>query len=376
MVGAFAVAACVSPPPPPPVPEVAGWDAVPGTGEAEARSEIELRERSDAAHAKVAEADLLFVDARLDAYLVSVVGRLEAGAGLSLPEAAPSVAPFVLRAPFRNAFVDAAGRIYLTTSLLAALENEAQLAGLLGHELAHFVARDDSREDAYRAVTTSTVHRMTLSRDSERAADARAVAWMSAAGYDAREMAAMLHRLQEGEPMRGGVVLAWESHPAMPERVREVRALAASLERAGAAEEADAADPRGRRAYESVLAPVLREAVDVELGANRLDAAWEAVERWTAVAPASADAFHAKGCVAARRDDARRAAPAVSEAWEHALELDPSHPDALRDLGLALRRAGDAERARELLVRYLEVAPEAFDRKLIERLLEREPAAR
>ena len=43
---------------------------------------------------------------------------------------------------------------------------------------------------------------------------------------------------------------------------------------------------------------------------------------------------------------------------------------------LALRRAGDAERARELLVRYLEVAPEAFDRKLIERLLEREPAAR
>jgi predicted Zn-dependent protease len=40
----------------------------------------------------------------------------------------------VLREPMVNAFALPNGSIYITTGLLALLENEAQLAGILGHE--------------------------------------------------------------------------------------------------------------------------------------------------------------------------------------------------------------------------------------------------
>ena len=47
----------------------------------------------------------------------------------------------VLREPMVNAFALPNGSIYITTGLLALLENEAQLAGILGHEAAHIYER-------------------------------------------------------------------------------------------------------------------------------------------------------------------------------------------------------------------------------------------
>jgi len=47
----------------------------------------------------------------------------------------------VLRDPMVNAFALPNGSVYITTGLLALLENEAQLAGVLGHEAAHIYER-------------------------------------------------------------------------------------------------------------------------------------------------------------------------------------------------------------------------------------------
>jgi predicted Zn-dependent protease len=47
----------------------------------------------------------------------------------------------VLRDPMVNAFAYPNGSIYVTTGLLAVLENEAQLASVLGHEATHVINR-------------------------------------------------------------------------------------------------------------------------------------------------------------------------------------------------------------------------------------------
>jgi len=367
--------ACVGPHVPPPVPVVATWREVDFAPERTLAIEAPLRERSDALHAKVGELDLLFADPLLAAYLDRVLAIVLEQSGGPLPDAVPAIEIHVMRATFRNAFVDAAGRIYLTTALLASIENEAQLAALFGHEIAHFMSRDAYREELYRKVTDSTVDRTIHSRARELEADRRALEWTVGAGYPASEVGAVLRRLEDGAPPRRDVVMAWESHPNVRERVR---ALHAHMRELGidVGENIEGEDRKRARAYEQPLPALLRENVEVELGEGRVDAAWTCVERWVALAPESAEAHHAKGRVAALRDAERRRSPTVAEEWERALELDPQHRAALRDLGLLLCPGDGCARGRELLGRYLELEPDAFDRKLIERVIGEGNAAR
>ncbi len=70
----------------------------------------------------------------LDPYLQSVLDKL-------YPEFKGTMTVKVLMQPEVNAFTTAPGTIFLTEGLLARLENEAQLATVLGHEGAHFVYR-------------------------------------------------------------------------------------------------------------------------------------------------------------------------------------------------------------------------------------------
>ena len=49
--------------------------------------------------------------------------------------------------------------------------------------------------------------------------------------------------------------------------------------------------------------------------------------------------------------------------------LDPQSPIGHRGLGLIALRRGDKEQARALLSRYLEVSPQARDRRFVEYLL-------
>ncbi len=66
--------------------------------------------------------------------------------------------------------------------------------------------------------------------------------------------------------------------------------------------------------------------------------------------------------------EGRRSATARRH-YERAVELAPEDPDAVRALALLCREDGDLERARPLFATYLRVAPQAPERKLIERYL-------
>jgi beta-barrel assembly-enhancing protease len=103
-----------------------------------AADEALLWERAAREHRKLSGSSGLLRDPILEEYLADMIhrllppGTLEAGVY-------PSV--HVIINPSLNAFAYPTGAIYLHSGLLARLENEAQLATVLAHEIAHIVHR-------------------------------------------------------------------------------------------------------------------------------------------------------------------------------------------------------------------------------------------
>lgn len=118
----------------------------------------------------------------------------------------------VLDSPVVNAFAVPGGYIYLTRGILAQLNNEAELLGVLGHEMGHIAARHTASQQSKQQVgqllliggilaskelqqyADYAMQGMQLlflkfSRDDEREADRLGVEYSSKIGYDAHKMA-------------------------------------------------------------------------------------------------------------------------------------------------------------------------------------------
>ncbi|MBL8951527.1 MAG: M48 family metalloprotease [Myxococcaceae bacterium] len=147
-----------------------------------------------------------------------------------------------------NAFATPGGRIYVYSGLLLAARNEAEVAGVLGHEMGHVVARHTARQlvtakglevvsgmalgqapNEIVALTAALAGKGTMlayGREMEREADTLGVKYSAAAGYNPDALATFFEMLQS----KGDVpeLLAFLStHPPSAERVRNIRATIA-----------------------------------------------------------------------------------------------------------------------------------------------------
>jgi beta-barrel assembly-enhancing protease len=103
-----------------------------------ASDEALLWERARREHRKLSRSSGLLRDPVLEEYLTDVAYRLLPPGTL---DAGVSPSIHVLINPSLNAFAYPTGAIYVHSGLLARLENEAQLATVLAHEIAHIVHR-------------------------------------------------------------------------------------------------------------------------------------------------------------------------------------------------------------------------------------------
>jgi predicted Zn-dependent protease len=157
----------------------------------------------------------------------------------------------VVDAPAVNAFALPGGYIYLTRGIMPFLDNEAQLAGVLGHEIGHVTARHSAQQ--YTKSTSASVGLALLNifvpesrpfgglaesglgllflkhgRDDERQADSLGVEYAARTGWDPAGVAGMLNtlaRLDEASGSRKGVPNWLSTHPAPADRVQEVQGL-------------------------------------------------------------------------------------------------------------------------------------------------------
>lgn len=345
---------------PPPVPEVPSWLDAARTGQTPSAEEEGLAREADESLARVVEEDGLVENDSFDRYLTGIVARLIP----ELPAAAPTLTPRVYAAVERNAFALPNGAILVTAGLLVELENEAQLAFLLGHEAAHVLLRHQLLDERFGAETDSHVDRMWLSRHLEDEADELGFALVTSAGYAPDEAARMLRHVRDDRPPAWARVTSWDSHFEAEVRIRAMRVRARRLVREGRA-----GDVVRRETFLEAQDGVRLAVAELTLEAGHADRARELVDRHLTRHPDSARAYWLRAEITRAVDAAGRRAPTVRSDYERAIELAPADADAHRALGLLLRDLREPDAARPHLERYLELRPEAVDRRLIERYL-------
>jgi predicted Zn-dependent protease len=92
-------------------------------------------------HQKLIENVGIYDDPELAAYVDEIADRLVANSSLADEEFTFTL----LDSPEINAFAQPGGMIYINRGLLAYLNSEAELAGVIAHEIAHITERHHSR---------------------------------------------------------------------------------------------------------------------------------------------------------------------------------------------------------------------------------------
>jgi predicted Zn-dependent protease len=352
-----------------------------------------LWKEADELDALLAGSEALYTDAALEAHLDAVAQRL-------LPHMDAQGAKIrikVVKDPFLNAFALANGSLYLHSGILAQAGNEAQVAMVIGHELAHYLRRHSLREqreaDNQLAMRRVVVALLALgaatggstqlvmqilelggaaseravarqiqgyARDLEREADEQGLRAVAAAGYDTREAAEVFEKLHtEAAKDEFGEPYFFGSHPSLEERIANTRAIRAMMPESTGGRV-------GAREHDEAVANLLLDNATIDLRIGRPNRALGAVERHLAIAPDSARAWFLLGEVRRRLGDDPATLATAREAYRVATVRDPDHAAAHRELGLAARALGDRETARSALERFLTLDPDAADRMIIE----------
>ena len=166
-------------------------------------------------------------DPKVSGYIAAIGGRLAAATELSGADFTFTV----LNSPIVNAMALPGGYVYLTRGLLALAQNEAETAGVIGHEIGHVIARHTAARISRAQVTKfgliglailggvaglpsgtgriadslASLHLRGFSRDQEFEADTLGIRYMSRAGYDADAMASFLAQLRAHSTLLGQI---------------------------------------------------------------------------------------------------------------------------------------------------------------------------
>ncbi len=150
-----------------------------------------------------------------------------------------------------NAFALPGGPIFITRALYEKLDTEAQLAGVLGHEIGHVINRHaaeriaktqlgqslvaavgvgatddqgDGRQAAMAAAVANQMIQMRYGRGDESESDAYGLAYMAQAGYDPEGMLRVMEVLREANQSGGGQPEFLSTHPLPETRLDELHA--------------------------------------------------------------------------------------------------------------------------------------------------------
>lgn len=190
------------------------------------------------------ETELMLVN---DPVISEYVNRL----GQNLVRNSDAKVPFTIRVVNSsevNAFALPGGYFYVNTGLILAADNEAELAGVMSHEIAHVAARhathNMSKRDLVNLCTIPALfvagpvgmvvreateaalpmQFLKFSRDAEREADLLGMQYAYAAGYDPAAMVSFFEKVEAKEKKkRGFLARAFDTHPMTAERVRRAQ---------------------------------------------------------------------------------------------------------------------------------------------------------
>jgi predicted Zn-dependent protease len=359
-------------------------------------------------------------DPLLEEYLTTLADRM-------MPDSVrtaggPGLKVGVIRDPTLNAFAMPNGRIYVHTGLLSRVENEAQLATILGHELTHFTNRHALRftRDAQNKQAMYTVAAVAASigvavaagsragsgdyvgaavlsqtanailglgltlatlaaingygRDLEREADREGLERLVQAGYDPNEAPKVFQLLQSESGDRGAVEsFFFGSHPRLQERIDTTSIL---VQQRYAASTAGPPRVRSTEEFDLRMRTVVRDNAYEDVRMGRFVLARKQLDRVLAITPNDpvaqlyyGDLHRLQGQRAKSVADKNAEAGRALQRYERAAALDPKFPDPYRQLGFLYYQQKDPAGARAAFEKYLELKPDAPDARRIKEYL-------
>lgn len=155
----------------------------------------------------------------------------------------------ILDSPIVNAFAVPGGYVYFTRGIMAHFNNEAEFAGVLGHEIGHITARHSARQYSQQMIAqvlliggmvVSEEFRkfadvaqtgigllfLKYSRDNESESDKLGVEYSTKIGYNAHYMAGFFNTLKRLSGGDGALPTFLSTHPDPGDRNRRVGELA------------------------------------------------------------------------------------------------------------------------------------------------------
>jgi predicted Zn-dependent protease len=267
---------------------------------------------------------------------------------------------FVVQEPNLNAFSVPGRYIYLHSGLLLRVSSDDELAGVLGHEIAHVHGHHAVRQQqdtkllsyaglaamalaiinpalAAGASSATAATQLRYQRQLEEEADYRGLQYMRQAGFDPGGLPRFLKKMWHEDRLQADAIPPYfRSHPLSQERLSYVERVLGTFQW-------DATAPADNFELEQVQA-ILRTLHEPR---TRVVAAYQQRVREQ---PDDPRALALLGVVFLRTNQWEQARRVLEQASAKGVRLD-------RDLGLAYLRLGDRERARQAFARQSEVDP-------------------
>lgn len=328
---------------------------------------------------KLKRSPLTIKDKELQAYLRDLVCKLSDGH-------CPDIRVHPVRVPHFNALMAPNGMMLVWSGLLLRVENEAQLAAILGHELGHYLERhtvEQLRAQKDTAILSTVVgmiggvgtffgqiglaaNMMAFSREHESRADRMGMRLMRHAGYDGREAATVWDNLLQEMKVTGGKDAGksgdiFDTHPVTAGRRDELLQLAGG-----------AGGELGAERYRKVIAPFRLGWLQDEVKRGQYEESLVLFDRLLKKDRDDAQVLYARGETYRLRDEGGDPERALAD-LRRAGELPQAPAEVFRAQGLVHRQRRDRPAAAAAFQAYLDRAPAAPDAELVRSYLAEQP---
>jgi beta-barrel assembly-enhancing protease len=293
----------------------------------------------------------------------------------------------VIKDPNLNAFAYPNGVIYIHSGILARMDNEAQLAALLSHEMTHCTHRHSLRvirsikdRPAYIAAVQNTLAKISAvqevarllgaagsmaavsgyTRELESEADQVGLDLMAKANYDSSQALRLFEHLKQEIEVEGiEEPFFFGTHPNVQQRIDNVSDWLA------ADNQANRAGVKNTAEFQDRLQRVVLANARLDLRLGRFDIAQKTVVKYLKVRPNDARAYYLLGEILRQRDRQADVATAVSY-YEKAIALDPSYSEPHKALGLVHYKEGQKQLAKKFFEACLRLSPDTSDKAYIQ----------
>ena len=341
-------------------------------------TEAELWYGMDQAELEIRNSPLRVTDPELNRYVQGVLCKVTGSycADLRL---------YIIDVPVFNASMAPNGVVLVFSGALLRMQDEAELALVLGHEFAHYRQRHslqswDKAKDTTAFLATFGVltwvggaglaggiaqmaglaNMMQFSRDKEREADAIGFGIATDLGYDPQAGVRIWQRMQNEEKanVRAKHSPVFASHPKTAERLEDMAAAASAYH---------GSFKTNQQAFDAATEPYLQLWLEAELSRRMYDTSIQVIrDLRTGARPELEGIYDFYQGEALRRRNKPGDLAQADLLYARAVGNANAPAEAWREHGLALKRSGQPQEALLSLKTYLTKKPDAGDRLFVE----------